>query len=75
MKKAIQKQRIVEYMRKYGGITSLDAQMELGVARLASRICDLKKAGVIIEDEWITVQDRYGNHCRVKLYKLGEDNG
>ena len=75
MKKAIQKQRIVEYMHQYGGITHLDAQRELGVARLASRVCDLKKSGVVIEDEWVTVKDRFGDDCRVKRYKLGEDNG
>lgn len=75
MKKTIQKQRILEYMDKHGGITSLDAQYELGVARLASRICDLRKAGYDIVTEWITVRDRYGNDCRVKLYRLGEGNG
>jgi hypothetical protein len=75
MKKTIQKQRILEYMDKHGSITSMEGQNELGIARTASRICDLRKAGYNIVSEWVTVKDRYGDDCRVKRYSLGEDNG
>ena len=30
--------RILDYMRRYGSITTLDAMLDLGILRLASRI-------------------------------------
>ena len=41
--------RVIEYIKSHGSITSLEAIEQIGVARLASRICDLKKAGWNIE--------------------------
>ena len=38
--------RILDYMRRYGSITTLDAMLDLGILRLASRISELKKAGL-----------------------------
>ena len=40
--KATQCQRIIDYMRRFGSISTLDAFNDLGVARLASMIHDLK---------------------------------
>lgn len=36
--------RILDYMRRYGSITTLDAMLDLASWRLASRISELKKA-------------------------------
>lgn len=68
--KITQKQAILEYIRTHGSITSMQAE-DIGCRRLASRICDLKKDGYKIVDEWITVKTRWGNgKTEVKRYSL-----
>ena len=65
-----QNQRIIEYMRKHGSITTLEAMDRLGVARLASRICDMKRMGIPIHSTMVETVNRYGEKCRVKRYRL-----
>ena len=62
--------RIIEYMKEFGEITQLEALRDLGVMRLASRISDLRKRGYKITGEMKTVENRYGEKCHVKSYKL-----
>lgn len=62
--------RVLDYMLEYGSITQLEAIRELGVMRLASRISDLKKQGVPIKSEMVTVHNRFEEPCRVKRYSL-----
>lgn len=42
-KRPKQTERVLSYMRRNGSITTLDAMLDLGVLRLASRISELKK--------------------------------
>jgi len=65
-----QEQRILKYLEKHKGITQLDAYRDLGIVRLASRIFDLKQKGYDIQDEFIEVENRYKEKCRVKRYYL-----
>lgn len=67
--------RVVSYMQAHGGITQLEALSELGVARLARRIHDIKDAGISVTGQMVTVTNRYGEKCRVKRYSLGEGAG
>ena len=73
--KPTQNERILDYIREYGGISQLEALKELGVMRLASRISDLRRRGYTINSTVEQVKNRYGETCRVKRYSLGEDNG
>lgn len=74
--KPTQNERIIDYIKRFGGITQFEALRDLGVMRLASRISDLKRLGYPVESERIVVKNRYGEECRIKRYKLrGEDNG
>ena len=57
--------RVLEYIKVHGSITSLEAIEQIGVARLASRICDLKKAGWNIEKKNETGVNRYGEKNKV----------
>ena len=66
--------RVLDYMERHGGITPLEAIMELGVFRLASRISEMRKRGIDIVDEWVTVTNRFDETCRIKKYRLGGDN-
>lgn len=70
MPKAKQTQRILAYIEQFGSITALEAMMDLGIMRLASRISDLKKEGYIIKSETIAVKNRFGEDCYVKQYSL-----
>lgn len=71
MSKETQSDKILDYMERFGSITQYDALMDLGVMRLASRISDLKKHGVPIKSEMETVQNRFGENCKIKRYSLG----
>ena len=64
--------RVLNYMREYGGITTLDAFRDLGVARLSARIKDLRDSGYTIIGNMVEVKDRYGEKCHVKRYTLRE---
>lgn len=68
-----QNDRIIEYMRQFGGITQLEALRDLGVMRLASRICDLRRAGYHIRRNRIEVKNRFGEVVRVTRYELVEE--
>jgi hypothetical protein len=60
---------VLNYLKKNGGITALDA-VKLGILRLSARIYDLKQMGVPIDGEIVVVKDRRGEACRVKKYFL-----
>lgn len=71
-----QNERILNYMREFGGITQLEALRDLGVLRLASRISDLRRKGFDIVDERVTVNNRWEEKCNIKRYSLREaDDG
>ena len=70
-----QNYRIIEYMQEFGSITQLEALRDLGVMRLASRISDLRKHGYPIIKETVTVRNRYDEPCRIKQYRLKEEEG
>ena len=61
-----QNEAILDYIKKHGGITPLEAMQYLGIMRLASRIHDLKKLGFEIADEMVTSN----NGRRFKVYRL-----
>ena len=73
MKKETQCERIVRYMKDEGSITPADAVYDLGIYRLAARICDLKREGVGIIAKMETTTTRYGDTVRYARYRL-EDN-
>ena len=68
-----QNERVLDYMEKHGGITQLEAIEELGVMRLASRISDLRSAGVGIKKETVNGKNRYGEKISFAKYSLLED--
>lgn len=68
-----QRDRVLEYIKKHGSITALEAMNDLGVMRLASRISDLRKAGHFIKSEMISVCNRFEEECKVARYTLAKD--
>ena len=71
--KTTQCEKIVEYMKKHGSITQLDAFLDIGCWRLASRICDLRKQGYNIKRDMITVKNRDKEDVQVARYYIEGD--
>ena len=65
-----QKEMIINYIKKYGSITPLEAMKELGVMRLASRINELKKQGYLIKSETTYCKNRFGKKIHFSKYML-----
>ena len=63
-------ERIIQYIKDFGSITTLEAFTELGVVRLGARISELRKNGVKIADKPEVVKNRYGEKCHIKRYYL-----
>ena len=73
--KSSQCAKILEYMRKYGSITPLEAEDAFGCMRLAARIADLKDQGYTIGRRTKTGKNRYGNTVSfAEYYLIEEDN-
>ena len=66
-----QNDRIIDYIKRFGSITQLEALQDLGVMRLASRISDLRKLGYPIISESEVVKNRFGENCHIKRYRIG----
>lgn len=63
---------ILMHMKKYGSITHMEAESEYGIARLASRINDLRRQGVAIKSEIITGKNRREETTHYARYSLAE---
>lgn len=68
--RASQRMKIIEYIRKHGSITPIEAFYELGITKLATRISELKREGERIVTETVYDVNRDGkpNHyCKYSL--------
>jgi hypothetical protein len=68
--KMTQKQMIVNYIFNFGSISPMEAFADLGVTKLSTRISEMKKKGVVFEDEWEERTNRYGKTVRFKRYRF-----
>lgn len=65
-----QNERLLEALRHGAAVTPYYAQVVLSIGRLAARVLELKQAGEDIRSEFVTVQNQFGEPCRVKQYRL-----
>ena len=65
-------EQVIRHMEESGSITSLEAMQEYGIMRLASRITDLKKAGIPIHRDMISQKNRYGDTVTFARYSIAE---
>ena len=68
--KITQRQRIIDYIKEFGSITSLDAYKDLGITQLGARIDQLKKEGYRFKTEWESGKNRFGEKTDYKRYYL-----
>lgn len=67
-----QKERIIEYIRQCGSITSWEAYQDLGIMQLGARIDQLKKEGYEFRTEWEKKKNRFGEDVAFKRYYLDD---
>lgn len=65
--------QVIAYMRKHGSITQGEALLYLSVARLPSRISEMKKAGIAIKKDWVFGKNQFGKKTRFMRYSFDED--
>ncbi|MCD7723713.1 MAG: helix-turn-helix domain-containing protein [Clostridiales bacterium] len=72
-----QKEQILDYMRRNGSITSLEAVACLGIIDMRKRISEIiAEDGIKITKTPETGKNRYGKSCRYIRYSLqGKDSG
>ena len=68
-----QQQRVLDYMRIFGSISSLEAFKDLGVTRLSAVIFELKRKGVAITSTTEYVKNRYGEPVHFSRYKVAQN--
>ena len=64
-----QNERILKYMDDYGSITPMDAFMDLGITKLATRIGEISRMGHRIEKKVEFTNNRYGQRVHYMRYK------
>lgn len=72
MGKQTHEKMILDYMRKHGSITAMDAIRDFGCMRLASRVSDLRWDGYNIETVMEVGKNRQGETVRYARYYLHE---
>ena len=70
--KITQKDRILEYIRNFGSISSFEAYADLGITQLGARIDQLKKEGYEFKTEWESNTNRFGEKTDYKRYYLAD---
>ena len=69
--KMTQKDLILKYIDEYGSITPMDAFTDLGITKLATRISEMRKAGMEFQKIPETGVNRFGNPVCYMRYKKG----
>ena len=65
-----QKEMILQYIKDFGSITSMQAYSDLGVTQLGARVKELKKLGYTFETVPQTAKNRYGRPVHFVKYYL-----
>ena len=64
-----QRERILRYIDDFGSITPMEAFMDLGITKLATRVSELIRDGERIEKEQVSGKNRYGDKTYYMRYR------
>lgn len=70
-KRKTMKDRVLDYIRNFGSITTWEACIQLGCTRLSEYIRQLRLE-YEIKDEWLSNVNRYGEKVEFKRYYIDE---
>ncbi len=62
--------RVIDYINKFGSITSRDAVIDLGIMELPARICDLQRKGYTFKKRSESSKNRFGEKVHYIRYSL-----
>lgn len=67
-----QRERILEYIDKYGDISPMEAFMYLGVTKLATRISEMRRDGMEFDQKLEKSTNRFGDKVEyMRYYRKG----
>lgn len=66
------KERVLNYMKEFGSITTFNAFVDLGCTRLSEYIRQIRLEHNVV-DEWVSTTNRYGEKVQYKRYWLMEE--
>ena len=72
--KTTQQDRILDYIKEFGSITSLDAYRDLGITKLTTRISEMRRDGIKINGKSETTKNRFGEKCHFYRYTLAKED-
>ena len=67
-----QTEKILRHIAEYGSITPVEALQEYGCMRLASRMCEITRAGYSVCRTMETSRNRYGDPVRYARYTIDQ---
>ena len=65
-----QRARLYKYMTENGGITTMQAIMDLGIINPAARVMELKSKGINVKTTIKHGINRYGQPCHFAYYSI-----
>lgn len=66
-----QRERIMDYMKRFGSITPMDAFRDLSITKLATRISEMRADGIEIDGVMEKSKNRFGEPTHYTRYSLG----
>lgn len=73
MARITQRDRVLDYIRQFGSISSWSAYQDLGITQLATRISELKDKGYRFRKERVKTTTRFGVKTHFDRYYLIEE--
>ena len=64
-----QGERILQYIDEFGSITPMEAFMDRGITKLATRVSELIRDGERSEKEQVSGKNRYGDTTHYMRYR------
>lgn len=68
-----QEQKIINYVERFGSITTLDAFRDLAITRLSARIFNIKKLGYKVSSEREKSKNRFGEEVNYNRYFIEKE--
>ena len=65
-----QEERIIDYIRKFGSISPMEAFQDLGITKLATRVSEMSRKGVEFNKCLEKTRNRFGESVSYMRYSL-----
>ena len=69
-----QSERIIDYINRFGSISPMEAFMDLGITKLATRVSEMSAEGIEFIKKYEEATNRFGEKVHYMRYSLKEQN-